>query len=172
VRVEFLLNQHAECAVVHWELSGVFGEARQIHRGLGVRRVSHKGRGAGEKEFAARAYESQGGPSSISPLLLVHLNLSRRRRSLTTISVSQGVRSRHPSDAATQTHPVNGHRNQNVVVNIRSAFRVSGAMSSFVAVQSLGSAPGAKWHPTCLWTLPGHRQCNLRRSSTSRTRQM
>jgi hypothetical protein len=83
-----------------------------------------------------------------------------------------GVRSRHPSDAATQTPPVNGHRNQNVVGEYPQRVPRIWAKSSFIAAQSLGGAPGSKWHPTCLWMRPGYGQCNLRRSITSRTRQM
>jgi hypothetical protein len=80
-----------------------------------------------------------------------------------------GVRSRHPSDAATQAPPVNGHRNQNVVGEYPQRVPRIRAKWSFIAAQSLGGAPGSKWHPTCLWTRPGYGQCNLRRSSTSRT---
>ena len=120
-----------------------------VHRmGLGDRRASRKRPGCrrGTRVVPERT-ESQDGPSSVSPMLLVHLGSVGTPQKASPRLACPSARLRHPSDAATQTHPVHSNHNENVAGGIRSAFRVSGAISSFVAMRSLGSAPGASGTP-------------------------
>jgi hypothetical protein len=55
--------------LVHWELSGVFGEARQIHRVLAPGAPPTKAGAQARKSLPERT-ELQDGPSSISPMCL------------------------------------------------------------------------------------------------------
>jgi hypothetical protein len=121
-----------------------------VHRmGLGDRRASHKGRGAGENECGARAYR-------VARWTFVCLaNVARSPRSVGTPQKASprlacpSARLRHPSDAATQTHPVHSNHNENVAGEYPQ--RVPRIRGDIVVCRYAiaRKRAGRQWHPTC-----------------------